>query len=292
MVLSQSKKGVIALIALAWVFATMGVFARFLSTEFDLFEQTYLRIGLAFLIGAVIFSSQCNWRLFKNLPGRDLAIIIFRTACLYLGVVMITEAFLHTKYSNATFAASLPLLPVFGYFLLKEKIKVRTVGYILLGFVGLVIMTVEDSTQLSVGYGELMALGSLILFDLSYVTRKWQSEHLNNYETTVAMFLIGTVLLFATSVSIGEGLPTVEQFTPVTLGILFIAALFNVANLILTNYGFQNVKAAVAGNIISLESVFALGYGIVLFGEVMTGRELIGSAVILFSVFMVNRSEQ
>lgn len=289
--LTAQKKGIIALVALAWVFATMGVFARYLSTEFALFEQTYLRIGLAFLIGVMLFYPKCDWGKIYTLPGRDWLILTFRAVCLYLAVVMITEAFLHTKYSNATFAASLPLLPLFGYFLLKEKIKLRTVAYIILGFAGLAIMTLNEVSWFGFGYGEIVAFGSLILFDLSYVSRKWHSAHLNNYEITVVMFAIGAVFLFVTSLSVGEGLPSAGQFSILTLAILAVAALFNVANLILTNYGFQNSKAAVAGNILALEAVFALLYGLTIFDETLTSREVIGSVLIFSSIYFVNRSE-
>lgn len=291
MFLSQTRKGVIALVVLAWVFATMGVFARYLSTEFALFEQTYLRIGIAFILGIVLFYSHCDFKRIASISRKDFFILTFRSVCLYLGVVMLTEAFLHTKYSNATFAASLPLLPLFGYIFLKEKIKFKTFGYILLGFFGLAIVTLKSLTEFTFGYGELMAFGSLILFDFSYVGRKWQTSHLNNYETTIFMFGVGALFLFLTSVFIGESLPTQGQFSGTIVITLIVAAIFNVANLLLTNYGFEHVKVAVAGNILMLEAVFALLYGIFLFSEIPLLKELVGSGIILLSVYLVNRSE-
>jgi drug/metabolite transporter (DMT)-like permease len=204
---------------------------------------------------------------------------------------MLTEAFLHTKYSNATFAASLPLLPLFGYIFLKEKIKIETLGYILLGFIGLAIVTLKSLSEFTFGYGELMAFGSLILFDLSYVGRKWHTNYLNNYETTVLMFAFGALFLSTTSLLVGETLPTQGQFSVTIVVTLVVAAVFNIANLFLTNYGFEHVKVAVAGNILMLESVFALLYGVFLFNEIPLIKELLGSAIILLSVYLVNRAE-
>jgi drug/metabolite transporter (DMT)-like permease len=290
--LTQSRKGTIALVVLAWTFATMGIFARYLSGEFALFEQVYLRIGLAFLVGILAFYPRCNFKKIYLLPKKDFFVLVLRSICLYVGVVMITAAFLHTKYSNATFAASLPVMPLLGFILLKERIKIRTVFFILLGFFGLALMVFKDLQITSVGQGEILAFGSLLFFDLSYVGRKLHSDYLNNYENTVFMFAIGAIFLFSTSMMIGETLPTMTQFSLLTIAVLALAAICNVANLFLTNYGFQNVKVAVASNILTLEAVFALLYGIFLFREIPTLYEWIGSILILLSVFLVNKSEQ
>lgn len=291
MALSQQRKGVISLVVLAWVFATMGLFARYLSVDFDLFEQTYLRIGLAFVLGILLFYRHLNFRKFASLPRKDVLVLIFRSLCLYLAVVMITEAFLTTKYSNASFVATLPLLPLLGYWLLGETIKLKTIFFILLGFVGFILITIRNISELSVGYGEMMAFGSMILFDLSYIGRKWHSNHLNNYESTVFMFAVGAIFLFLTSILVGEELVTGNLFSSSVVIVLVVAALFNVANLFLTNYGFEHVKVAVAGNILILESIFALLYGLFLYQEIPVLREIIGGMLILLSVYFVNRSE-
>lgn len=285
-------KGVISLVILAWVFATMGVFARYLGTEFELFEQTYLRIGLAFFIGSALFYRLIDWKKYFNLRKNDISILIFRTICLYLGVTLITEAFLNTSYTNASLVAVLPIMPLMAYFLLRERLQWKTICFIVLGFCGVAFLSFEDFSLLSFGYGELMAFISLIFFDLSYIARKWHSDHLNNYETAVFMFGIGSLLLFVTSFLLGEGLPTTSQFLSWTIFFALLGgAVFNVVNLVLTNYGFQHVKASVASNILTVEAVFALGYGIFLFREMPVFHEVLGGVIILCSVYFVNKIE-
>lgn len=290
--LPERTKGMFSLILLAFVFATMGIFARYLDLSFELFEQTYLRIGIAFILGIIIFGRNIEWEKFRTLSRRDGLILIGRAIALYLGVVLFTEAILNTKYGNASFIAAAPLLPLFGYLMLRETVAWRTVAYIGLGFVGVLLIAVQDFSMFEFGYGEVMALLSMLAFDISYVARKWQSEHLNNQESTVFMFAVGAFFLFISSMTIGEGLPTLGQFTPLVIGTLIVAALFNVANLYLTNYGFARVKVAVAGNLLTLETVFALLYSLFLFGEVPLLREIIGGAIIVLSVILINRSEK
>lgn len=289
--LSDQSKGIIALIVLAWVFATMGVFARYLSTEFELFEQTYLRIGLAFLIGTILFSFRVSWEKYSQLNTKDALILSFRAICLYLGVVLITEGLLNANYANASLVAVVPLMPIMAYFLLKERLSIKTVGFITFGFSGVCLVSFDGINFDNFGYGELMAFTSLIFFDLSYIGRKWHSDYLNNFESTIFMFIIGACFLFITSMALGEGLPNTSQFSWTIILALLGGAVFNVFNLLLTNYGFQHVKASVAGNILTLEVIFALAYGLFLFKEIPVTREMIGGAIILISVYFVNKIE-
>jgi drug/metabolite transporter (DMT)-like permease len=289
--LKEENKGILSLVLLAWIFATMGVFARYLSTDFELFEQTYLRIGLAFLLGCILFVHKIDVRKICAASKKDLLILAFRAVTLYLGVVLFTEAILSTAYGNASFVASLPLMPLLGYILLRETLKMRTLLYILLSFIGVALIAITDFSTMKIGYGEVVALLSLVSFDLSYIARRWHSDYLNNYESAVVIFGIGALFLFLTSMILGENLPTVDQFSLSIVAVLLIAAIFNVANLLLTNYGFAHVKVAVATNILTLEVVFALAYGIFLFKEIPVLREVLGGALILYSVYMVNRLE-
>lgn len=49
------QKGILALVLLSLVFASMGLFVRYLNTEFTLLQQVYLRVLAAFILGLFIF---------------------------------------------------------------------------------------------------------------------------------------------------------------------------------------------------------------------------------------------
>jgi drug/metabolite transporter (DMT)-like permease len=73
------------------------------------------------------------------------------------------------------------------------------------------------------------------------------------------------------------------------LFIIILSGLFNVANLFLTNYGFQRVTAVLASNLLTFESLFAIGIGIVLYKEFPTIKELLGGLLIVFSAYRMNK---
>lgn len=287
--MSDRLKGVVAAIGLALVFASMGVFARYLSVDFTLLAQTYLRIGLAFVIGAVIFARATRWALFSTLPWREWGILALRAVSLYTGVLLFSYALIIGNYSNVAFAASLPLLPLFGCILFKERLTLQIIGFIALSFVGLSLIAVTDWSQLSLGVPELLGALSVVLFDISYVARKYESGVLSGRESAMAIFAIGALVMFCASLIVGEGVPTFGAFSLDILAALFIAAVLNLLNLTLTNYVFTALTATLAGTLLMLETVFSLGISVLLYAEIPTLVQLFGSALILVSVYKINQ---
>lgn len=288
---SDKEKGVIALIILSFVFASMGIFARYLGAEFTILQQTYLRVFLAFLLGLLIFYKDLNFGKIKKISRKEWAVLTFRSVALYLlGVTFISEAFVTAKYSNAAFISALPITAVLGFIFLKEKVTFSKTFFIALGFFGVALIAVKDYVHLfDWGHGEIFAFVSSIFFALSYIARKWQGNLLNNKEIAVIIFFISSILLFGTSLLFQEGLPQPNNFTSFMIFIIGIAALFNVATLFLTNYGFQKIPAVLASNLIMLEVLFALLISIAFYNEFPTIKEVAGGILIIYSAYRMNK---
>jgi drug/metabolite transporter (DMT)-like permease len=290
--MTDARKGILALVLLAFLYSCMGLFVRFLDTDLAVFQQTYLRILGAVLMGAILFWPKLNFRKLAHVTKRDWWVVFLRAATFAIGVVFFTYAFTShdTSYSNATFITVFPLLPVLGYLFLRERLSVPTVAWVLLGFVGVGFVAVSDPSQvLSWGRGEIFAVISAIGFDMSYIARKWQSDYLNEQESVVLIFLIEGLLVLGASFFVVEPPLTQASFGFMTLVVIVVSSLFNVGNLYLTGYGFRRVPATVGGNILTLETLFALIFSIFLFAEIPTAHELFGGALIVLSVYQVNK---
>lgn len=281
-------KGVLSLILLSFIFASMGVFARFLDLELELFQQTYLRIGLAFLISIIIFFPFLSFKKIVSISKKDFFILIIRACFLYAAVVLITYALLIGKYSNASFIGAIPILPLIGYFLLKERISKKMFFYILIAFFGVGVIIFQELSFVIFDIASLYAFVSAVLFSISMILRKFHSNYLNTYETTSLMFFIATIFLLIGGFLFSEGLPQIGEFSISTIIVLIISAVANVCIILLINFGFEHVKATIAGNILTLEVFFALLYGILLYQEFLNLFEIIGSVLILISILLVN----
>lgn len=289
---SDKEKGVLALVLLAMVFASMGLFARYLSTGFLLFQQVYLRMLAAFVVGYFVFRKQIDLSKLKKISKKDWFVIILRAVSYSLfGIILFTQAIIITKYSNVSFIGSLPMTAVLGFILLHEKFSYKKLALVLLAFVGVLLISLKDYSNIFAwGKGEILTLISTVFFSLSYIARKWQSNLLNNKELTVINFLVAFLAVFLVSIFKGDGLPT----TGWHLGLLFAVAgagIFNIMNVFLTNYGFQKVEAVLASNILTLESVFAVVLGFLFYKEVPMMKELLGGVVITLAVIGMNKVE-
>ncbi len=289
---TEHQKGVLSLILLSLVFASMGLFARYLSTGFVLLQQVYLRVLAAFILGLIFFWKDLDFKKIKKISAKEWGLLIFRSATMYLfGVTLFTQAIILTKYSNVSFIGALPMVAVLGTILLKEKLTTNKLILIVTAFVGVILIAVKDYSHLFVwGNGELIALVSTFAFALSYIGRKWHTNLLNNKEITLLTFFISFIMIFVTSIVAGQGIPLTGWNWGLFVAVLG-AGLFNVINMFLTNYGFQKVEAILASNILTLESVFAIVLGFLFYKEIPVAKELIGGLVITLSVLGMNKVE-
>lgn len=289
---SARRKGVLSLVLLALVFASMGLFARYLATGFLLFQQVYLRMFSAFIIGLVVFKKDLNFSKFKKLPLKEWSIIVLRAVSFSLfGIILFTQAIIITKYSNVSFISALPTTALLGFILLKEKFNFKKLAFVLVAFAGVLLISVNDfSNILNWDRGGLLTLISTVFFSLSYVARKWQADLLNNKELTVANFFVASLVVFSVSIFKGDGLPVFGWNWGLAMAVIG-AGIFNIANVFLTNYGFQKVEAVLASNILTLEIVFAIFLGFLFYREVPLVKEFVGGLIIIFSVIGINKME-
>lgn len=287
------SKGVFSLIMLSAVFAVMGVFGRYLSTDLSLFQQVYLRIFAALILSLVFFKNKINLTKLKTVSKKDWLLLSTRALFFYvIGIPLFTLGVIHTKLGNVAFIGSIPLVAVFGVLLLGEKMTWKKLLLVTTAFIGVLLISVRDySNLLSWGRGEFFTLVSAVFFSLSYIIRKRQSDNLNNQEITTVLFAISVPILFILSLILREGVPVAALQSNILLAIVG-AGFFNVINMFLTNYGFQKVEAILASNILTLESVFGVIFGFLLYQEIPFVKEIIGGILITLGVIGMNYVEK
>lgn len=289
---SNKQKGILALIGLAFTYASFGFFTRYLSLSFGFFQQLYLRIFLGFVLGLFIFLKKINFTKLKEISFFEWLLLIFRSLSYYLlGAVMFNKAVLLTKISTVAFIGSIPMTAILGFLILKEKITAKKIVYIILSFVGVFIISINNFSDIfSWGRGETLALLSSFFVSLSIILRKYQTKLLSNLEMTQIILFIAFLLLFVTSLLSKEGLP-INNWNWIIFLVVIISGLLNVMMIFFTNFGFEHVKTSIAANILTLEMFFAVLIGLMIYREIPSLKEILGGILILFSVFQMNKLE-
>ncbi|MEK7597093.1 MAG: DMT family transporter [Patescibacteria group bacterium] len=179
---------------------------------------------------------------------------------------------------------------VLGFLILKEKVTTKKIFFITLSFIGVIIISINDFSNFSLGQGEILALMSVFFVSLSIIFRKYQTKLLNNVEITQILLFIAFIFMFITSLFMKEGLP-INNWNWNGFFIVSIAGLANVLMIFFTNYGFEHIKTSIAANILTLEMFFAVLIGLMFYREIPNLKEIFGGILILFSVIQMNKLE-
>src|SRR3989339_459652 len=291
MKLSNKQKGILALIGLAFTYASFGFFTRYLSVSFGFFQQLYLRLFAGLIIGFLIFGKNFDFSKLKKITLNEWLLLIFRAAAYYLlGAALFNKAILLTKISTVAFIGSLPMTAILGFIILKEKISSQKIFYLSLSFIGIIIISINSFSDFSFGQGEILALMSCIFASLSIVFRKYQTKLLNNVEITQIQIFFASIFILIASLLTKEGMP-INNWNESVLFIILLSGLANVLMIFFTNYGFEKVKTSIASNILTLEMFFALLIGFIFYRELPNLKETLGGVLILFSVIQMNKLE-
>lgn len=289
---TEQQKGVLALIVLAFGFGMIAITVRYLSYHYTLFQQLYLSLAVAFIVSLFIFPRTLTFTRLEKVPVKDAAVMILRVVVGYLiGASLYRQSLTLTKISNVTFIQSIPFAGLFGWLFFKEKFTFKKMFFLLTAYFGVLLIAVKDySSVFSFGKGEIFSLISSALFSLSYVSRKWMTDYLNDKEIAQILLFLGALVLFLSSLIKEEGYPTLS-FQALLLLSIFFTGFFNAINIFLINYGFKNVKAVLASNILTLEAVFALALAFIFYKELPVLKELFGGVIIVLSVIGMNKLE-
>lgn len=289
--LPNKQKGILALIGLAFTYASFGFFTRYLNVSFGFFQQLYLRLFAGLIIGFLIFGKSFDFSKLKKITAKEWLLLIFRAAAYYLlGAALFNKAVLMTKISTVAFIGSLPMTAVLGFLILKEKVTTQKIFYIVLSFIGVVIISINSFSDFSFGQGEILALMSCFFAALSIVFRKYQTKLLNNIEITQIQLFFALIFILIASLLAQEGLP-INNWNGNVLLVILLSGLANVLMIFFTNYGFDYVKTSIASNILTLEMFFAVLIGLVFYWEIPSLKEMLGGILILFSVIQMNKLE-
>ncbi|MDZ4228637.1 MAG: DMT family transporter, partial [Patescibacteria group bacterium] len=267
--MTEKSKGVLALIALTFVWSLQGMLPRYLSISLPLFQQVYLRFVLGAVFIAVIFHRQINWKRTLVISWRDLWPMLARVISYYLlGVTLFTKAIILTTISNVSFINALPFTALLGWLIFREKFNLKKLALVILAFIGAILILVKDwSTISSFGLGELLALISAFFVALGMLFRKWETPRLNTIESSLVVLFFAAVFVFFAAIISGEGLPAIHWHQGLTLA-LIAAGLFNAAIVSLITYGFSRVKAVLANNLLQLEVPLTVFLAFLIYHEI------------------------
>jgi drug/metabolite transporter (DMT)-like permease len=288
---SSKTKAIATLVVYAFLASCMGIFVREMSRYFTTFQQIYLRASVGFILAFFIYGRKIRFQDLLSMPLRDAAIMLIRIFSLYLfGIVLYTKAITNASYANVTFIFALPYSAILGFLILKEKLTFTKIALISCAFFGVLLVSVDNIFSIfNWGYGEILALISAFFYALSSVLRKKISSQIDSKQTALVMLFGGALLIFGISNIAGEDAGQVFTGSLVAYICVFLAGFSNAILSLCIDYGFKHIEALKAGNILYIESIFALFISVFLYTEIPNFREIAGAILITLSAMWINR---
>ena len=183
---------------------------------------------------------------------------------------------------SISFAAPI-FTTIFSIFLLSEKVGIYRWLAVIVGFVGILIITEPGITSLNIYY----IFPIIFCIGLSYVAITIRKLSTSEPVWLISLFFsISITLLSLLSIPFGWVMPTVKDF----LILAMIGIFGGVANLWLSqSYKYSEVSLVTPLKYLAL--VFAIIFGYLIWDEVPTIKSLFGAALVIFSTLIIFRRE-
>ena len=183
---------------------------------------------------------------------------------------------------SISFAAPI-FTTIFSIFLLSEKVGIYRWLAVIVGFVGILIITEPGITSLNIYY----IFPIIFCIGLSYVAITIRKLSTSEPVWLISLFFsISITLLSLLSIPFGWVIPTIKDF----LILAMIGIFGGVANLWLSqSYKYSEVSLVTPLKYLAL--VFAIIFGYLIWDEVPTIKSLFGAALVIFSTLIIFRRE-
>jgi drug/metabolite transporter (DMT)-like permease len=282
---STSRVGLLATLALLAITASWG------STFFlihDLLDRVpvldFLAVRFAIAsVALLLLSPRAIGRLSRD--RRRQALVL---GALY-GVAQIlqTAGLAHTPASVSGFITGMYVVatPLFAALLLRTRIGAMTWLAVLLAVAGLGVLTLGDvSSGLGLGYGEALTLVAALIYALHIVGLGAWSDSRDALGMAIIQCIVIAVICTVAAAPDGIVLP---DRSGDWFAIVYMALVAGAAALLGQTWAQAHLPPTRTAIIMSMEPVFAALFAVLLGGEDATSRMLVGGALVLAAMLIV-----
>jgi drug/metabolite transporter (DMT)-like permease len=274
--------------------------ASFIATKVALEDVSpitivWLRFGMGVIVLGAISALRRSFTLPKSSEWGYFALLGF------LGITFhqwLQSNGLKTSEAGTTawIVATTPVfMALLGWLVLKEKLRAIQSFGILLAFAG-VVLVVSDGNPASISIGRFGAPGDVLILISAVNWSIFSALSRRGLKTYPASLMIFYVMAFGwlfTSVAFAGGGRFVEL--PALsfegwLGVVFLGVFCSGLAYVAWYDALQALNTAVTGAFLYIEPLVAMGVAFVILGEAITAASLLGGAIILFGVWLVNKS--
>lgn len=205
-------------------------------------------------------------------------------AILYIAFVLQTVGLQYTTPSKNAFltALNVVIVPIIAYLIYKRRIDRFEIAGSILAIIGISFLSLQGSLTINIGDVFSLACAVAFAFDIFYTNLFVQKE--DAISLTIVQFITASVISVAVVFFQGGIPPAIEKEALYSL--VYLAVFSTAIAYLFQNMAHQYTTATKAAIILSTEAVFGMLLSVLFLHEVLTGRMLMGAALILVAILL------
>ena len=250
--------------------------------------------GIRFLIAGIILISVALFFYKKdknknNYISFKLTFIIGVFTGLALGIATIIQqlGIERTTTGKAGFltAMYIVLVPIFTFIIFKKKLTYMQIIGIVISVVGVGLISLKN--DFTINKGDLLCMLGAVFFTIEIMIIDHYQGKVNPFVLSTICFLTIGILSLVVAVPVEYNKFSFDGLSKAILPVLFLSIGSSCIAYTLQNLGQQRIDGTPASLLMSLESVFALTFGMIIMNERLNLKEWFGCILLLAGVFIV-----
>lgn len=239
----------------------------------------FTRFGLA-VVAMVLIRPHCLKFVNKDLLMKGTAAGLFLGG----GYILQTLGLARTGAAITGFITGLYVVftPLIAAVVLKARINVITWASVGVATVGLALLSLNGW---SIGFGELLVLGSALGFGAHIIALGKWSNGRDAYAMTVVQLTVCTILSGLSSILEGGYQPPPDNGVWAT--VIFTAIVCTAVAFLIQTWSQAHMSTTKVAVILTMEVVFAAIFAIALGGETLTLQKAIGGVLVVIAMFVI-----
>ncbi|WP_240983929.1 DMT family transporter [Acididesulfobacillus acetoxydans] len=243
-------------------------------------------IGLRFMLSALVLGAIFFNRL-KKMTRHELLAGCVIGLFLALGFLAQTIGLAYTTPGKSGFLTSLYIIivPFLTSLFYKKFVGWMPIAAAVLAFVGVCLISLAGNDVLGFGQGDLLSILCAFAFALQILAVAHYVKRYNVYVLTVIQIVVTGII----SLGYSFAFEPVTWVLPATvwLAMIYTGLMATCFAFLAQNFAQRHTSSSHAALLLGLEAPFSLLFSVIIWGEVLTARSIIGSSLIFAAILLV-----
>lgn len=210
-----------------------------------------------------------------------------------LGAVQVVAFYLQTvglKYTtpanNAFITSTIVIMvPFINWIVLKEKPKLLIIISAIICFVGVVILSVDLSSDIKFGLGDLLSLLCAVFFAIHTIVMSYYVKRYNTNLLLIIQFLTAGVISLVMLLFEKPNFDAIN-YMPAISSLMYLTVLCTCVAYMLKMNSLKSISPSIVSIVLSTEALFATALSVMLGYDKMKSTMVIGGSLIMLAVIV------